>query len=532
MIACALATRLAHADRERALSFAQAVDAALAHNSDLAVARVDTALADDEVALASSVFAPRLIASAKLARDDQPGDAVNFAWTDTTARGSLALTGRIRSGLTYTLSADSLLDRFSSPFQTIYRPAYTTSLGLTLTQPLLRGGWRAANMQPIVVASLRAQLSQQQLRARLEQLVGDIAVAYWSLALSYKEREARASSLQLAKDQAAESARLIKLGNISELDVVEAQAGVGRAQQALLAVDQQLLDAEARLRALVIGGPDWQPDETLRPADAPATDAVSPTLAEHLAIARRNRPDLAVAAGTLAVERAGLAVTADDRKPQLDLVLSATAIGFAGELQNTYATAGVADGTLTPAYAPDRDLEGGAARALGNLATAGNYAVSLGLRLELPLDHSAADARHARQRHAVTRAELAQRAVQVQIENDVRRSLGLVTSDARLARAAEDAVAVHQRLLAGMRKRFSAGTVTSFDVLRVSDALTQAEIDVARARTNYRISLARLAISEGTLLQQLNISVAGSRDAAATDPARAPRAPRAPTAPR
>ncbi|HET9625848.1 MAG TPA: TolC family protein [Kofleriaceae bacterium] len=507
LITCGVATA-AHAQATHALSFRDALAITLAHNGDLAVAQADVAIADDEVALAGAVFAPRLLATAQVGHDDDPGSALRFAGTDTTYAGSLALAGKLSTGLTYSLTLSALSERLANPFLTIYDPADTAALTLSVSQPLLRGAGRRANLQPLVVAALRRDLGEQQLRARLDQVAGAVEVAYWTLALAVKEREARAASLQLAEDQLAESTRLVHLGTIAELDATDAEAGVGRARQEQVRSEQQVASAQAALRTVIVGEPGWRADDALVPTDEADASAATYALADHLALARAHRPDLAAAEAALRVEQAALAITQDELKPALDVIATGGAIGFAGQIDHNYATGGISvfDNTLLPTYTADRALDGGAGRALKNLATVSGYTVSLGLRLELPLDNTAAEARHARQRHATTRAEAQARALVARIEAEVENSVALAAGDAALVRAADDAVAVNARLLAGMRKRFSAGAVTSFDVLRVADALTRAQIDAARARVNHQLSLARLAAADGTLLDQLHIT--------------------------
>lgn len=502
-----------HGQVRRTLSFKDAIAAALAHNNDLYLTQADTEIAADDLALASSVFAPRLVGTVRYLRENQPGNALRFAWDDRAASGSLELAGRVPTGLSYSLSLGTTVERFSSPFLTIYDPAYTTALTLSVTQPLLRGAWRPANLQPIVVASLRRDLSEQQLRVRLEQIAGEVEVAYWSLALAYKELEARESSVKLAEDQLADSTRLVRLGTISDLDVVDAQAGLGRMQQQVIRARQQVAEAEAALRRVIVGEAGWKPDDVIVPVDEPELARVSYSIDEHLELARHSRPDVIAARAELRAEQAALAVTGNDLLPELDLIATGGVIGFSGEVDRNYATSGISmfDNSLDPAYAANPDLNGGPGTMLRNLAAGGNYTVSIGLRLELPLDNSAAQARHDRQRHVVARARVAEQAVLALIDAEVRKSLALLQADEALSRSADEAVAVNQRLLAGMRKRFAAGTVTSFDVLRVADELTRAEIDAARARVSYRISLARLATADGSLLPQLGITVSSLR---------------------
>ena len=500
VVAVVLWTSRAGAD-DRQLSFDQAVQVALAHNGDLYVARQDTAITADDIAQARSVFDPRLIASARIGRDDELGSPIRLAWTDLLVTDSVELTGLASTGATYSLGFTFTDDHYSAPLLGFYDPSYLTTLSVSLTQPLLRNGWRTATHQPIVVASLRHDLSEQQLRVQLEVLVGEIETAYWGLELARNEVEARDASLKLATEQVAESQRLVRLGTISDLDVIEAQAGVDRAQQQLLTAQQHESQAEGELRRVIVGDPGWKPDDVLVPTDSADVEQVSDSIQEHLEAARRNRPDLIADRAQIDAEQAQLVVTADQLKPQLDLVVGGSLYGFSGTIDPNGALAAV------PNYMADARAIGGAGKAFENLAVGGNYVVSLGVRLELPISNSAAKARNAHQRDVVVRAKLQQQALLAQVENEVRTSLALLKDNEKLEQAADKAVTTTQKLLAGMRKRFAAGAVTSYDVLRVADQLTQAQIDAARARVNYRLSLARLATADGTLLERHHITL-------------------------
>ncbi len=488
----------------QSLSFRDAVTVALAHNGDLLLARNDVDLAGDEVALARSAFDHQVIASSRAWRRDLPGDAQNFESTDRGVDGSLELTGHMVTGTSYSVGVGTAGEHLISPFLTVHNPAYTTGISATITQPLLRGAWRGANRQPIVVASLRRDLTEQQLRVKLEQIVGQVEAAYWTLALAHKELDAREASLKLAKEQLGESTRLVRLGTISDLDVLEAKAGVGRADQQLIRARRDVADSEGKLY-LVIGARSG--NDAVVPSDDPEIVQTSYSITEHVELARRNRPDVAAARALLGAEQAALAVTANDLKPQVDLVLGAGLIGFAGEIDRGYGTAGVLDNTLDPPYTPDPDLDGGLGRAFKNLTTGKYFEVSVGLKIALPLENRAAKARHDRQRHSVTRARITQQTILERVDNEVRTSITLLQQDEALQKAADEAVVTNEKLLVGMRKRFAAGAVTSFDVLRVADELTRAQIEAARARVSYRIALARLAVADGTLLERYKIGI-------------------------
>ena len=89
----------------------------------------------------------------------------------------------------------------------------------------------------------------------------------------------------------------MKIGTISDLDLVEAQSGVNREQQAVLLSRQQIIDGEDRLRALIVGGPDWALEDVLIPTDDPTVTPTKISMQEHLELAKKNRPDLLAVRG-------------------------------------------------------------------------------------------------------------------------------------------------------------------------------------------------------------------------------------------
>ena len=207
-------------DGRHELSFDAALKVAIAHNGDIYVARAGTEIASDDIDIAQSVYDPKLIVNARGSKDNELGSPARLNFDDRILGLSAEITGHVSSGGSYSLSVGTTYERFFSPFISLYDPTNTTALTLSVTQPLMRGRGKAVDKLPIVIAGLRRDLSQQQVRLQLEQVVGNLEIAYWELALAYKTRDARQSSVKLAQEQLAESARLVRLGSISDLDVV------------------------------------------------------------------------------------------------------------------------------------------------------------------------------------------------------------------------------------------------------------------------------------------------------------------------
>lgn len=510
----------ATAQQVHELSLADAVRTAIERDADLYIAREDARAAADGIALARAAFVPRLFGELYGTHDDQPPSATSFAATDTTAAATFGIAGRAETGLTYKVSAGLRRQDRDDPFSTVYDAATTTTVRAEVVQPLWRGAFAAAR-KPIIVASLRRDRSEHELRAHVERTVGTVQVAYWNLVRARAERDARTSAIAFAREQVEESRGLRRLGTGSELDVIEAEAAVSRRRQELLRTEQDVVEADGRLfEALGVraGDAGWVAGRAIVPTDTAQLDPRTVEVDAQLALVRTRRAEVLAAHDRIAAELAELEVTDDQRRAALDLVAAAGTVGFAGAFESTYATAGVnagvgagADragggGALDPPYRTDPAYDGGLGGSLRN-ALGRDVSLFIGLRFEMPLGNHEAEVRHSIQRRSVTRARLAEREMLAQIESEVRTTVARLAVDVQLVEAADRAIELAGQVLEGTRKRFRAGASTSFDVLRASEELTRAQIEAARARADYRVSLTRLAAATGTLLDGFGITL-------------------------
>ena len=498
VVAIVLAPRTVSAEGTHPLSRADAIKMALASDAELYMAREDSLAAEDSIALARAPFSTyRLFGDAGAALADLPPSVRSDGAIDQTFSTTVGLAGALETGLTYQLSAGLMRQTREGLLNTLYRPGTNATLRAEIVQPLLRGAFSAAR-RPIVVASKRRDQRQQELRAQVERTVGAVEVAYWNLVRARAERDARASALDLAKEQVEESKRLARLGSSAELDVVEFESGASRLSQELLVAEQAVVEADGLLTATMgihAGDAGWPGGGSIVPTDTPQLEVRDLDVDTELGLARIHRALVLAAHGLTDAEQAQLEVTADRTRPSLDVVASAGTIGFGGVFVPT------ADPIFrNPVY------EGGLSTALQN--TLGqDLQFYVGLRFEILLGNDEAQVRHALQRRTVARARLAERRTVAQIETEVRTMIARVELSVRSIEAAENASVIADKLLEGTRKRFRAGARTSFDVLRVSEELTRARVEAARARADYRVALTRLDTATGTLLDKRGITV-------------------------
>lgn len=108
-----------------------------------------------------------------------------------------------------------------------------TSMGLSFSQPLLRGLF-AGTLRSVNDAVLDVAAGDLRWRIALEQLVLDVADAYWGL-LSARERTAIAErGVELALDQLAQTQERLDEGFAGTGDVLQVQVTLGQARRSLV----------------------------------------------------------------------------------------------------------------------------------------------------------------------------------------------------------------------------------------------------------------------------------------------------------
>ena len=163
-----------------------AVKAALDHNLDIAVQRLNPEIQDISYASLRAVYKPSL--TSQLASQSQTN-----ASTSTVSGGQLPgqsiLTGQQTwnggatqaipwGGGSYVATVNNNRSTTAS-LNTLFNPTYNTLWTAAYTQPLMRGFKIDANRQGILVSKLNRDISDVQLRATITNTVSNVRNAYW-----------------------------------------------------------------------------------------------------------------------------------------------------------------------------------------------------------------------------------------------------------------------------------------------------------------------------------------------------------------
>ena len=483
------------------LTLQDAIASALARNREIVVERESVTQSREGIARAQAAFDPVIRGEARY-RDQtlpvisilsgaQPGDLAP------TTRGvsSVASFSRLfGSGASLTAST-SLARDTSNSFLTLISPAWFTSLGVELRQPLLQGRAIDPARRAVRVSRAAVDRSEAALRRVVAETVAAVEQAYWSVVAARRDVAIRESMLTLADRQREDAKVRVEAQVVPESDLAQFTAEIERRRGDLFAARELATRAELQLKALILDSadaPQWNTTLTLEELPPPALAPVD--VAAALADAA-TRPELADLDARQALQAIELDAARDRLKPQLDLVGGYTARGVAGARSDDVRPFP----GLTVEFA--EELQGALGASLESVALQRFPDVAAGVVLSIPLGHRAARADIATAESAARQIAAARERIRIQIAVEVRNAAAAVETAGQRIEAARAARAAAEIQLRAEEDRLTAGATTPFFVLTRQNDLTVAEVALATAIAAHRRALTELARARGTLLR-------------------------------
>jgi outer membrane protein TolC len=355
-------------------------------------------------------------------------------------------------------------------------PYSRAELGAALTLPLLRGRGATPAAMGEQAAWRELDGSMADLRHRRAQTVLDAVLAYWDYAAAARRVEVLREAEQRGATLLSETEALIRADARPAIDAVPLRAALASKRADVIAGGAAMVLARQQL-ARVMGVTPAQFLAMPAPATPLPGAGAGEVPAEALAAqALERRGDLAAARSREAAAQALLRAARGERRPQLDLRLSA---GLSG-LESGQA--------LRPFLTPFAEGRSGA-----HLAVDVAYAVPVRNRAA---EGAALQRDAAGRQAALTLAELTRT-----VTLDVLAAAETFRSAQAQLELAGEAVRLHAQALEGERSKFRLGTSTLFDVLFAEDALTGATLAEIATRQQLAGALARLRFQSGELAE-------------------------------
>jgi outer membrane protein len=387
--------------------------------------------------------------------------------------------------------------------RTAYNPYTGSSLGLNVTQPLLRGFGASLNRRFIRIAGDEQKIGSLLFRQQLIATVYGVVRLYTDFVALYEDVKVKQESVAAADKLLADVKAQVEEGTLAPVEETRANAQVFSTRQDLVNSQGLLEEQEAILKNVLtrLGNE----DEAVRvariiptdPLEIPAQDNIQP-IQDLITEALGNRPDLGQARLQIDISKVGLQGSHNATRPEIDLV---------GVLQNNGLS-----GALNPLQpTADPTLAGGYGGVLDQIFARRYPTYGVGLQFTLPIHNRIAEADLARDEIQVKQSQIRLR----QLENQARLEVEDALIAMRRARASSDAAAqaraFQQQSLDVEQAKFEVGASTSFFVIQYETLLAQARSTEVAARSAYVKARAALQRAIGTILDENRISFDAAR---------------------
>ena len=343
---------------------------------------------------------------------------------------------------------------------------YTGStLGLTVTQPLLRGFGASLNRRFIRIAGNNQKITTLLFQQQLIATVYGVIRLYSDFVALHEDSRVKQETLTLAEKLYTDTKSQVDEGTLAPVEMTRANAQVFSSRQDLIVAQGRLEEQEAILKnVLTRRGNEDSEVRAARiiptdPLSIPDKDEVRP-MQDLISEALANRPDLGQARLQIDNSEIGLKGTRNSLLPEVDLVGVMQNNGLAGE---------------TNPFLPNADATfvGGYSGALDQIFTRRYPTYGVGVQVTLPLHYRIAEADLARDEIQLRQSQVRLRQLQNQARLEVEDALIAMRRARASYEAAVQARILQEQSLEAEQAKFAVGASTSYFVIQYESMLAQ-----------------------------------------------------------
>ena len=362
----------------------------------------------------------------------------------------------------------------------IFNPEWETFTGLTVTQPLLRGFGKDANLAEIRIAKANAKIADYEWQSRTSSVVAEVMKRYFDVIFTRENIAVQKEGIELAEKLLGDTRKRSNEGVAANNDVVVAEAGVYQRREEVLAAELQYIERQNALQLLFKRSNDVYTQSTrIVPVDGLSDRMPQTNRTELMGLAVNNRYEVKQAEEFINARNAQAKLAHNQSLSRLDFVASSGLHGLDGNIGQTYSNA-------FQSQAPEW---------------------TAGVQFSVPLnrDNQKATERLAfhQEEQAVRQAEKLRLQVLLEVDTVYNR---VQIDRERLAATRKSREAARQSADAEL-KRLQQGVTTSYQVLQLQRNYSQAQSRELAALADFNKSLADLDLTTATLLQKQRINI-------------------------
>jgi outer membrane protein TolC len=467
------------------LSLPDLVRDALRTNLAYQSARVSAQSVETGVLAAQGAFDPLLQASPSYSRGAtnlllQPD--VTTSGTQTGRALFVGVAGTLPISTLYSAYLDHFWQNQDNPAIATMgqnQPSASTSLTLTLSQPVLRGAGPAYAKAPLSIAKLAARSAEERLDRSMEQTIAGVESAYWTLGLSEAIERLSHDSHQRAEDLLNRNQKMRALALISDVDLITSRRAVQARLTSLTEASRRRQDAADQLLFFVYGDtaaskfPDLASSRTEPPPSA--ASQISPS-ANFDSLALDQRSD--IKAFQLEVQQASISEMVARNAILPDVFLTGSLIAQTRETD--------AFRLFTNSRAGDTESSDW----------------RIGITFSYPLSNRTAKASYQKSVWDSRSRSLALATAETSVRTEVRTAARAVNANAlRLEQAQLSFDLARQQYEAG-QKQLQLGLIDSFRLLQMEDDITTAELVLVQVKYDLAQAITSYELATGTIKQK------------------------------
>jgi len=158
-----------------------------------------------------------------------------------------ALEGKLFSGANYNVG----LTVSEVKSNLISGQDYKTFTGATVKQPLLKGAWFGAPFSDLKAAERDRSIAFHTYRKQVMKTITEISIIYWNLVIGQEQYRIAEDSVAISQKLVKDCQQRVKAGKMSELELLEAEAGLAESESLLAEEREKLVDIMKQLKILL-----------------------------------------------------------------------------------------------------------------------------------------------------------------------------------------------------------------------------------------------------------------------------------------
>ncbi len=389
---------------------------------------------------------------------------------------NVGINGTLPTGMSYDLGVDVINNR--GTFNN-FENEFSTTTGISLTQPLLRNFGTDVNLVPLRIARIARIQSDWEYRGLLIEVISSVLRSYNDLYFAYEQLNVTRFSEALAAQTLDENTQRAEIGVMSPLDITTARATLAARKETVLVAERAVQERENALKRLITSDVQLLLSTRLEITPPPLGVPGIQSLQEALRIAFEKRPDYQNALLGIDAEKINLVFVKNQVLPRLDLVGSFGVNGISADFPQSFT-----------------DSFNGRSRSW-----------RLGANFSMPIGNRGPRAAREAAELSIEQTLINLKDLEQTIMIDLDNTFGQITTTLLRIEATKQATILAAESLAAEEEKLRAGASTTFVVLQLQQELAAAQANQLRALLDYNNSVVDYHQRMGITLEVQRISV-------------------------